>query len=155
MKLAVLQSSRLARWGQRIFAALVWMGVLWQFAITATAAPENLATAGIATGSSTYTGSPPSQFSDGNDGNRDGHYFNALSVFHTAIPETSPPSFWEVDLGANYYLDRVMIWPRTDVAQNTVENFKIVVRNESNAVVWQQSFLATAAVNTPWATSAM
>ncbi len=116
---------------------------------------SNLAPTGVPTGSSIYTGAPPSQFTDGSDGNRDGQYFSGLSVFHSAIPETSPPTFWEVDLGASYRLDRVMIWPRTDAAQSTVENFRIVVRDNTNVVVWQQSFLPTSAVNTVWGTSAM
>ncbi len=115
----------------------------------------NRASTGVATGSSVYSGSLPSQFSDGNDGNRDGQYFSRLSVFHSQVPESSPPSFWEVDLGATYSLDRLMIWPRTDVAQNTVENFRIIVRDAANGVVWQRDFLPTAAVNSPWATSAL
>ena len=116
---------------------------------------SNLAPAGVPTGSSVYNGAPPSQFTDGSDGNRDGNYFTGLSVFHTAGAETNPPTLWEVDLGANFRLDRVMIWPRTDAAQNTVENFKLVVRDHANVIVWQQSFLPTAAVNTVWGTSAM
>ena len=126
-------------------------------AAVAAAAPTvaNVAAGKVATGSSTYPGAPTSQFSDGNDGNRDGQYFSGLSVFHTAGPETSPPSHWEVDLGDTFTLDRVMIWPRTDLAQNTVENFRISVRDAANIVVWQQSFLPAAAVNTVWGTSAM
>ncbi len=116
---------------------------------------SNLAPAGVPTGSSVYTGAPASQFTDASDGNRDGNYFGGLSVFHTAGAETNPPTFWEVDLGANYRLDRVMIWPRTDAAQNTVENFKLVVRDNANVIVWQQTFLPIAAVNTVWGTSAM
>ena len=126
-------------------------------AASLSAAPivSNLAPAGVPTGSSVYTNAPASQFTDASDGNRDGNYFGGLSVFHTAGAETNPPTFWEVDLGANFRLDRVMIWPRTDAPQNTVENFKLVVRDNANAIVWQQSFLPTAAVNTVWGTSAM
>ena len=116
---------------------------------------SNLAPAGVPTGSSVYTGAPPSQFTDASDGNRDGNYFGELSVFHSAGAETNPPTFWEIDLGSNFRLDRVMIWPRTDAAQSTVENFKLVVRDDANAIVWQQNFLPTAAVNTVWGTSAM
>jgi CotH kinase protein/Concanavalin A-like lectin/glucanases superfamily/Lamin Tail Domain/Chitobiase/beta-hexosaminidase C-terminal domain len=114
----------------------------------------NIAAGKTPTASTTYTGNPPSQVTDGNDGNRNGGYFAGLSVFHSAIPD-AVPGFWEVDLGATYHLDRVMIWPRTDVAQNTVENFRITVRDAANTVVWQQSYLPAAATNFAWGSSAM
>lgn len=125
-------------------------------AVSLCAAPivSNLAPAGVPTGSSVFSGGTPSQFTDANDGNRNGTY-SALSVFHSAAPETNPPTHWEVDLGANFRLDRVMIWPRTDAAQGSVENFKLVVRDNANAIVWQQNFLPTTGVNTVWGTSAM
>lgn len=112
----------------------------------------NLAAGKPSTGSSEY---PGNAFARGNDGNRDGHYFNGASVFHSGIPETNPPTYWEVDLGADYNLDRVMIWPRTDVAppQNTVENFQLSVRSETNQPVWSKNYFPTAAINQVWGTS--
>src|SRR5262245_23378976 len=70
---------------------------------------SNLATNGVATGSSEGYGSV---FADANDGNRDGQFYTGGSVWHTTIPDAS--LFYEVDLGGTVFLDRMMIWPRTD-----------------------------------------
>ena len=75
-------------------------------------------------------------------------------MFHTAIPENSPPSHWEVDLGADFTLDRVMIWPRTDVTQDTIVRFRLSARDAANTVVWQQTFMPSPA-NSVWGTSSM
>jgi hypothetical protein len=138
---------------KRAFSILVLLLMLARALAESTL--TNLAAGKISTGSSVYTGNPPSAFSRGNDGNRDGQYFTGLSVFHSAIPESNPPTYWEVDLGADYHLDRVMIWPRTDVSppQNTVENFQVSVRSAANQSVWSKNYFPTAAINNVWGTS--
>lgn len=110
----------------------------------------NLSPAGSASGSSQGYGSI---FADTIDNNRDGGFYTGGSVWRTVIPDAAP--YLEVDLGALYYLDRVMIWPRTDAVQSTLENFRIKVLDAAGAVVWQQSFLPANAANNVWGTSAM
>ncbi|MES2706704.1 MAG: CotH kinase family protein [Verrucomicrobiota bacterium] len=113
--------------------------------------PVNLAPGGTATGSSAGYGSV---FADASDGNRDGHFYNGGSVWHTLVPDTAP--FYEVDLGGTYFLDRVMIWPRTDAPdQGTMENFTLKVLDDSGKVVWTADYWPAAAVNWAWGTSAM
>lgn len=60
------------------------------------------------------------------DGNTDGHYFNANSTTHTKT-ETDP--WWEVDLGQDAAVDRVVIWNRTDSKDigRRLNGFRIVL----------------------------
>src|SRR5436190_8654956 len=113
------------------------------------AIPANLAPAGTATASTSDSGSVAG---DINDNNRDG-VFNSGSVWHSVIPDTAP---WvEVDLGADYFLDRVMIWPRTDVVQGTVKNIRIRITDTAGAEVFNQVYLAGVAADNPWGTTSM
>lgn len=119
-------------------------------AVNCTALPANLAPLGSATGSTAGFGSVPA---DTNDGNRDGHFYNSGSVWHSLIPDAAP---WiELDLGQNYYLDRVMLWPRTDAVQGTVKDIRVKVTNAAGTVVYNQVFLAGQAAANPWGTSAL
>jgi hypothetical protein len=116
------------------------------------AAPSvNLALAGTSTGSSQAYGAV---FKDGNDGNRDGAFGNG-SVWHTTgTPEANPPSYYEVDLGADYYLDRLQIFPRTDVNQNSVQNVRITVVDSDNTQVFLRDYFPTDSTrDKPWATN--
>lgn len=71
----------------------------------------NLALAGTASQSSTYTGAPfPGPASFGNDGNTNGAYGNA-SVAHT-LSENG--AWFEVDLGSVRDITNVVVWNRTD-----------------------------------------
>lgn len=131
-------------------------GIFWALAAVVPAGrgalPENLAVAGIAAASSEGYGSV---MGDAIDGNRDGHFFSGGSVWHTRLPD-AVPSFYEVDLGAEFFLDRVMIWPRTDAPdQGTVENFTLRVLNAAGRVVWTADYWPGAAVNWAWGSSAM
>lgn len=114
------------------------------------AVPTSLTPAGTVVGSSQGYGSV---YADAVDGNRDGHFYNGGSVWHTLIPDSA--MYLEVDLGGLFYLDRIMIWPRTDAVQGTVENLKLSVLDASGAVVWQQSFLSGNSASNPWGTSAL
>lgn len=96
----------------------------------------NIAVGKPATQSSNYN---PTQglASKAVDGNTDGTFFNG-SVTHTAEGSaggTANP-WWEVDLGKNYEINRVVIYNRTDCCQNRLDNFQIWVR-ESNATTWK------------------
>jgi autotransporter-associated beta strand protein len=53
----------------------------------------------------------------GVDGNRDGN-FNDHSVFYGNADPNNPPLFYQVDLGANQYVNRIQFLPRTDADQN-------------------------------------
>lgn len=118
-------------------------------AAIARAAPVNLAPAGAITASSSGYGSAPGDLIDGN---RDGN-FNNGSVWHTTSPDAVPRV--ELDLGADYYLDRVMLWPRTDVIQGTVKDLRVKVTNAAGTVVFNQTFLPAQAANNPWGTTAL
>jgi len=130
----------------------VVLALLAAVAAARAALPENLAPAGVARGSSEGYGSV---FADGIDGNRDGQFFSGGSVWHTVLPDTGS-SFYEVDLGGTFFLDRVMLWPRTDAPdQATVENFTLKVLNAAGQVVWTADYWPGAAVNWAWGSSAM
>jgi len=126
-----------------LMAALAWP-------LSLRAVPANLAPSGTATASSSGYGSVPG---DINDGSRDGDFYTGGSVWHTTIPDTAP---WiEVDLGADYYLDRVMLWPRTDAVQGTVKNLRIKVTNAAGTVVHNTVYLAGTPAANPWGTNAI
>ncbi len=115
------------------------------------ALPANLAPQGVASGSSQDYGSV---FADGIDGVRDGNFYSAAgSVWHTVIPDAT--AFYEVDLGAVFTLDRVMVWPRTDALQGTLRNVRLDVYDAAGTVVWTGDFLPGNATNQPWGTSAL
>ncbi len=104
-------------------------------------APVNLSLGGTATGSSEGFGTI---FGDAIDGNRDGAYGNG-SVWHAnGHPEINPPTFYEVDLGSDVYLDRLQIYPRTDAIQNSVRNFRLTVRDSNDVQVFSQDFFTGA-----------
>ena len=115
------------------------------------AAPSihNLAPAGIVTASSSGFGSAPG---DLNDGNHFGQFASG-SVWHTLSPDTA--AFVEVDLGSMVFIDRISTWPRTDVLQNTLTDFRLTVFDATNGMVWTQDFLPDNAASTPWGSVAM
>ncbi len=114
----------------------------------AEAVPMNLAPGGTSTADSQGCGSV---FQDGNDGNRDGNFGNG-SVWHTT--DFIGTHYDEVDLGSDYYLDRIQLFPRTGAGPHWT-SFRIEVRDSSNAVVFNQSFLPAASANANWGTTAV
>ncbi|WP_406419835.1 discoidin domain-containing protein [Streptomyces sp. NBC_00842] len=58
------------------------------------------------------------------DGNTDGAY-GAGSVTHTAEP--SNQAWWQVDLEANYAIDQIEIWNRTDCCAGRLSNYWVLV----------------------------
>ena len=131
------------------------LGLLLLPWLAARAGVVNLSTNGIASASSSYTGVPASAPGQASDGNRNGHYFNGLSVWHSGLPDPNPPTLFELDLGGSNVLDRVMIWPRTDARQDTVTNFRLSVLDAAGGTVWQQDFLPTGAADHVWGTAAL
>lgn len=118
---------------------------------TLVAQTANLAPSGTATSSSTGFGGSPEL---ANDGNRDGIFVNA-SVFHSA-GATGPGEWYEVDLGSEFFLDRILIFPRTDQAQNSVRDFTLEIFDASDVLVWTSDFLPEASTgDAPWGTASM
>jgi len=128
---------------------LPFLGALLALTGSCGAVPANLAAGKPATASSSDHGSVPADIADGN---RDGNFANG-SVWHSAAPDAAP---WvEVDLGQDYYLDRVMLWPRTDATQGTVKDLRVRITNTAGTEVFNQVFLAGTPANHPWGTTAL
>ncbi|MBL9169975.1 MAG: DUF1553 domain-containing protein [Verrucomicrobiales bacterium] len=69
------------------------------------------------------------------DGNTDGHYEKSKSTTHTEI-STDP--WWEVDLQGMVPIDRLVLWNRTDGADDRLKGFKVTLLDESRQGVWQR-----------------
>ncbi len=97
-----------------------------------TAGEKNLATAGSATQSTTGHGGEASRAIDGNtDGD-----FKDGSTSHTANFDISP--WWEVDLGAEHDLSRIVVWNRTDQGlQPRLDGFRMTVLDAARQPVWE------------------
>lgn len=137
---------------QNLLKGLAALSLILMSAGVIDAAPINLAPAGTATASSEGFGAVAAY---GNDGIRDGA-FGAGSVFHTLDPDRS--AFYQVDLGADYYLDRVQVFPRTDARQASVENFRLRVLADDGAgnpgaQVFSRDYLPAGAANFTWGTN--
>ena len=93
---------------------------------------ENVALKGIATQSSVdFDGQPRL----GIDGNTDGDYHGAKSTFHTR-QEDNP--WWEVDLGGDKPIERLVVWNRTDGGTaNRLAGYRIQLLDGQRQVVWQ------------------
>lgn len=115
------------------------------------AAIVNLAPLGTEAASSTAFGGTVDR---GNDGDRNG-VFGDGSVFHSGT--TTPAGEWyEVDLGSENYLDRVMVFPRTDQSQLSLGNFNIEVFSSLGDSVYSGSFLGSSNTqDDPWGISAL
>lgn len=99
------------------------------------AGDKNLATSGKATQSSTYSKGPSGLAIDGNT-NGD---FAANSTSHTGNGDPAP--WWEVDLGAEHDLSRIVIWNRTDKRlQRRLDGFRLTVLDAERQPVWEQFF---------------
>ncbi len=94
---------------------------------------ENVATKGKASQSSTDFGGEAKLAIDGNT---DGDYFKAMSTTHT---KASDDPWWEVDLGAEFAVDNVAIWNRTDGGTGTrLVRFKVLALDSARATVGEQ-----------------
>ncbi len=95
-------------------------------------AGENASAKGKATQSSTdYDGTA----NLANDGNTDGKYYESKSVCHTK-QEDNP--WWEVDLGSDKPLDKIVVWNRMDSGTETrLQGYKLLALDAAKIVVWQ------------------
>jgi hypothetical protein len=93
----------------------------------------NIALEKPATQSSTDYDAPAERAVDGNT-NGD---FNAHSVTHTAV-STDP--WWEVDLGGEGEIEKVVLWNRTDGnLEQRLEGFVVELLDANRQVVWSQT----------------
>ncbi len=99
--------------------------------------PDNVAPGGTATQSSTVNnGIAPRAIDGATDG-----VFDHGSVIHTDPADPFP--WWEVDLGAAFELDRIVLWNRIDPCIGCMErlsNFKAAVLDESRTEAFAESF---------------
>ncbi|MHC2068636.1 DUF1553 domain-containing protein [Bremerella sp. T1] len=92
---------------------------------------DNVAMKGKATQSSVDYNGPPNLAIDGNT---NGDYSGAMSTTHTK-EEKNP--WWEVDLGANTTIDKVVIWNRTDNNLfNRMKSCRVILLDENRQPVW-------------------
>lgn len=93
----------------------------------------NVATRGAASQSSTEYDAPASRAIDGTT---DGDFFGHSSVTHTAH-ENHP--WWEVDLGAEIYLERIAVHNRTDGGTGgRMAGAVVQIRDQNREVIWEQ-----------------
>ncbi len=86
-------------------------------------APSNLSFGKAATQSSTLPGVPSAVAHSAVDGNTDGAFFDG-SVTAT---NADPNAWWQVDLGASFTVNSVMIWNRTDCCGTRLSDYWIFV----------------------------
>jgi hypothetical protein len=70
-----------------------------------------------------------------NDGRNDPEY-NKGSVAHSG--ENTPDPWWEVDLGSELPLDRVVVWNRAEAAER-LNGFRMVVLDGERKPVWEKA----------------
>ena len=98
---------------------------------------ENLALSGIASQISTDFAGPAKY---GNDGNTDGNYA-AKTVFHTGRADNP---WWEVDLGKEEFLEKVVVWNRVDAGTaDRLKKFKVELFDENRVLRWSHEVAKT------------
>lgn len=108
---------------------------------------QNVALKGKASQISTYPDSPASNAIDGiTDGN-----FQAHKTSHTN-EENNP--WWEVDLGGQTPVDRIVLWNRTDGGTaSRIEGYTIQLLDTERRVVWEEARLQAPKKEAFWALS--
>jgi len=72
------------------------------------------------------------------DGNTNGQYFQDESVSHT--PNHMAP-WWELDLGKDRPVERIVIWNRTDGSlEERLRGFEVTIRDAAGDVVFQRRY---------------
>jgi hypothetical protein len=75
------------------------------------------------------------------DGNQNGDYFAGHSVSHTLDDAAGP--WWQVDLGTEYTLKKIVIWNRTDGGTGTrLSNFKVWISRADGSTVFETTLCA-------------
>ena len=101
----------------------------------------NLALDGTATQSS--LGHPDGVPSRAVDGNTNGKFFNK-SVTHTS---SDADAWWQVDLGANYVINSVRCYNRTDADSKRASNYDVKIGTDGET--WPMSLTQSATMGTP------
>jgi hypothetical protein len=96
----------------------------------------------VATQSSVYGGSCPAGPQYAIDGVTDAGiaYHCRTPISHTNN-ENRP--WWQVDLGAVYTLNQIVIWNRNDVAKERLSNFRVTVKDAQNAPAYTRDFFTS------------
>ena len=98
---------------------------------------ENIAPEGRATQSSTYNHISNPSAEKANDGNNNGD-FGVRSTTHTN-GETDP--WWELDLGIDKGLYKIVIWNRLgESVRSQLDGFKLSVLDGDREVVWERTY---------------
>jgi len=91
------------------------------------------ANGGVATQSSTGFSAPASR---GNDGNRDGHFFNGTSVTHT---NSEFGAWWEVAFASVEEINQILIFNRTDCCSERINTFSVRLYDSGGSEVWSDT----------------
>ncbi len=97
---------------------------------------KNIAPQGEATQSSTYTRSRDASAKNAIDGSTEGNFKTKMGT-HTKW-EKDP--WWELDLGEEKGLFKIMIWNRTGTEASRLDGFKLSVLNEKRKTVWRRTY---------------
>lgn len=107
---------------------------------------DNVARRGTATQSSTAYEGPAALAIDGKT---DGHYFNAKSTSHTAI-EKDP--WWEVDLGGETPIQKIVVWNRTDGGTGArLDDYRLLILGADRKPLWKADDLSPPAPQSTFA----
>ncbi len=95
---------------------------------------ENVAPRGAASQSSTDFGGDAKR---GNDGKTDGDFSGGKSVSHTG-KDKEP--WWEVDLGGETEIERLVVWNRTDSGvDHRLANFRVSILDAARKPTWEKT----------------
>src|SRR5512143_3912920 len=97
---------------------------------TAWAGEVNVAPLGTATQSTTGFGGNPEKAIDGNTS---GMWVDG-SISHTDTGDPAP--WWQVDLGEEYAIARIVLWNRVDCCPERLTNFHVSVLDAALAELW-------------------
>ncbi|MCL1920572.1 MAG: SUMF1/EgtB/PvdO family nonheme iron enzyme [Kiritimatiellaeota bacterium] len=92
---------------------------------------ENVALKGKATQSDTAHGAAATRAIDGNTDTK----WGGGSITHT--PEDRKNPWWEVDLGAEKAIDKIMVWNREEIPQR-LDGAAVIILGEDRKVKWEQ-----------------
>ena len=67
------------------------------------------------------------------DGNKNGHFSLARSTTHTKY-DLEP--WWEVDLGKDYDVERILVWNRSDFGKERLHGFRVELLDNDRKRVW-------------------
>ena len=87
------------------------------------------------------------------DGNTNGNFSNGSVIYTNNEPENfglpgNGGPWWEVNLGANHAIKKVVLFNRTDAGQSRISNFRIATFNFITGV-WTVVYSSTATISDP------